>query len=237
MNSQKIFSTLFLTGLLALSSITAQAQSANGPAEFKKRLLEKLATGERTQPAEHSRSTAERENQPRTAQHIRSVESDDQTSAESAQAAREPGSGRVESLIDVRARLKKALVGSWLVKFHAPDGDPLTDFLGLVTYHDDGTLTLSSQIDITTDPPFITSVAHGVWDLQGGRVFDATFVALVVDLKGNLLAVFKVSQHIVLDESTDKFTSSINATATDPDGNTFSLAPGTIDGTRIKSGS
>lgn len=108
MNSQKIFSTLFLTGLLALSSITAQAQSANGPAEFKKRLLEKLATGERTQPAEHSRSTAERENQPRTAQHIRSVESDDQTSAESAQAAREPGSGRVESLIDVRARLKKS---------------------------------------------------------------------------------------------------------------------------------
>ncbi|MBI1762570.1 MAG: hypothetical protein HYR56_14145 [Acidobacteria bacterium] len=137
-------------------------------------------------------------------------------------------------ILDILERQKKALVGSWLRKTHAPDGDPLTDFLGLVTFHDDGTLTSSTAIDITTEPPFVTSVAHGAWMHQGGRVFDVTFVSTVNDLKGNLIAIAKLHQRITLDESGDKYTSRFTVRVTDAEGHSFDLAPGTEDGTRIK---
>ena len=210
----KILTTLLITGLLLLTAISASAQTnnpeppkRNALAEFKRRMLEH-------HPAAPE-SVANEDNL--TAQRNAELQAD-------AQSENHDGSEQA----------KKALVGSWLRKIHAPDGDPLTDFLGLVTFHDDGTLTSETQIDITTDPPFITTDAHGVWQHRRGRTFDVTFVSLVVDLKGNLLATAKLNQRITLGAHGDSYSSRFTIEFTDPDGNKFSLAPGTEEGTRIK---
>jgi hypothetical protein len=136
-------------------------------------------------------------------------------------------------LRDHREQQKKAIVGSWLDTVTITGGPT---FKSLSTFTGSGSVLLSTQVDVITEPPIsrVLSPGHGVWVYEGRHTFSRTHLQLFNDLRGNLVGIIKVQATITLDQSGDAYSAVLKARLTDPAGNVIGSSEGTIEGQRIK---
>jgi hypothetical protein len=207
MITKRIFRALMITGIMIISSTIVEAQRINREA------LRKLSQGGEASPAVTAPMPESN----------RAMEPE-----EAAQEASQSG------LLDILARQKKAIAGSWLDTVTVAGG---ATFKSLSTFTEDGGVIFTDQGDVITEPPspHVFSAGQGVWVHQGGRTFGQTTLQLVSDLKGNLLGVFKLRATITLNESSDAYSAVWKAAFTNPAGNLIASFEGTIEGQRIKS--
>jgi hypothetical protein len=100
---------------------------------------------------------------------------------------------------------KNSLVGSWMetATFDPPADRVLTS---LISFHDDGTISVHDQGNVTTDPPWVFTSGVGVWTRLRSRTFAYTQHELVSDLNnGNLIGSLKVRGTYTL-KSEDQYT-------------------------------
>jgi hypothetical protein len=100
----------------------------------------------------------------------------------------------------------------------------------------DGTLLFSGQaVKPATEgaPVTFISAAHGAWRAIGGNTADMTWVGMVADGQGNLLAVATDSVHATLGDDGNAWEGTYQATVADPQGNVLYEGDGTVKATRI----
>ena len=145
MKSQKTFSMLILTMLLAICSSVASAQD-RGAAELKKRILAQVASGVRTQPAD---AIGEREN----------------TSTVETQGA----------LVTAGADKKKALLGTWNVTLIFNDGTEGKSTLQVFPGRSESEGSVIHASEFSLVPPNPTLPEQGVWEYIGGQQFISSY--------------------------------------------------------------
>jgi hypothetical protein len=180
MPNRRIFWTLLITVMLALSASVTQAQSTE--------------------------QTGENKEQQET-----------------------PTAGQGGGILDVLARQKEAIVGTWLVTFAN------TGSKALITFNADGTLINSFQGEVSANParPPHTS-HHGVWRHLGGRQFGLTMWDIFYDINtGQLIQFTKLRQVITL-ENNDEASALGKADFLNPQGEVVRSGEGTFSYKRIK---
>lgn len=209
MITKRIFRALMITGMVTISTNIVEAQRINREA------LLKLSQGSEAGPA------------------VTAPAPERNVAMEPEEAAQEDSQASQGGLLDILARLKKAIAGSWLDTVTVAGGPT---FKSLSTFTQDGGVMFTDQGDVITEPPnpHVFSAGQGVWVHQGGRTFGQTTLQLVSDLKGNLLGVLKLQATITLNQSGDAYSAVWKATFTNPAGNPIASFQGTIEGQRIK---
>ena len=127
----------------------------------------------------------------------------------------------------------RSLVGAWRVTFDTPAGESQS----LLTVMADGTLIFSGRPVTPASggfPVIFSSTAHGVWEPAGAKAVVMTWVGLVTDGEGTLLAVVTDSVEASLAAGAETWSGSYSATVNDPDGNPIYTGGATVRATRIK---
>ncbi len=153
------------------------------------------------------------------------------------------------------AQSAKDVIGSWLVEL--TDADASVDQApspALATFFADGSLIFSdlpvrpaSSVDASSDAapsaaPMASSptavvyatAGQGIWTATGSVRAAVTFIELVTDGTGSLVATVTVSATVRVDETGDAMTGPYSVTSAGPDGQPLPDSSGTLQGTRIK---
>lgn len=123
-------------------------------------------------------------------------------------------------------------VGAWRVTFDTPTGPSQS----LLTVMADGTLLFSGRpVSPAADgfPIIFSSTAHGAWQATGATAAALTWVGLVTDGEGALLAVVTDSVEAALSADNNSWSGTYSATVNDPDGNELYVGGATVRATRI----
>jgi hypothetical protein len=107
--------------------------------------------------------------------------------------------GQGGGILDVLERQKTAIVGTWLTTLASGSK-------GLITFHADGTVILSTQGAVSTAPnrPPHTSL-HGVWRHLGGRQFGYTVWDIWYDVNtAQLIQFARIRAEVTLSEDRDE---------------------------------
>ena len=128
---------------------------------------------------------------------------------------------------------KKVLVGSWIetVTFAGAGAPPPVK--SLVTFAEDGTMTVADQGNVNLAAGTVFSAGHGSWIAVGDRTFSWTMLELVSDLNGNLIGTLKIRGTYTVDETGNAYTGTFRAELTDIGGNVLQFE-GTNAGSRIQ---
>ena len=152
------------------------------------------------------------------------------------------------------AQSAKDVIGSWLVELTGTDAPAdQTATPALATFFADGSFIASdlpvrpaSTVDTTpgaspsTAPVaspadlLYTTAGHGIWTATGSVRVAVTFVELVTDGTGSVVATVTVSATVRVDETGDAMTGPYAVTSVGPDGQPLPDSSGTLQGTRIK---
>jgi hypothetical protein len=100
----------------------------------------------------------------------------------------------------------------------------------------DGTLLFSGQAVKPASegaPVTFISAAHGVWNGAGGTTADMTWVGMVSDGQGNLLAIATDSVHATLSADGNSWHGTYWATVADPQDQVLYEGDGAVQATRI----
>jgi PKD repeat protein len=142
------------------------------------------------------------------------------------------------------------VVGSWLVELTGTDAaadQPPTP--ALATFFADRSLIVSdlpvrtaSELEASPDASpsaspaalLYTTAGQGIWTSTGSVRAAVTFVQLVTDASGSLVATVTVSATVKVDETGDAMTGPYSVTSTGPDGQPLPDSSGTLEGARIK---
>ena len=146
------------------------------------------------------------------------------------------------------------VIGSWLLELTGTDAaadQPTTP--ALATFFADGSLIVSdlpvrpaSDLDGSPEPSpsaqpagspaalLYTTAGQGIWTSTGSVRAALTFVELVTDGTGSLVATVTVSATVKVDETGDAMTGPYSVTSVGPDGQPLPDSSGTLEGTRIK---
>ena len=150
-----------ITALIAFSSTPTLAQS-NGMAEIKKRILEQIAAGKRTQPVTDTNPI-------------------ENTEAEVLGAA--PFATGQGGILDVVERQKRALLGTWNLTLTFSDGGQAKSTLSVFPGRADGEGLILHAADASLLLPNPTTPEQGVWQYTGGLQFIASYRGYAVDEK------------------------------------------------------
>ena len=125
-----------------------------------------------------------------------------------------------------------SLVGAWRVTFETPTGPSQS----LLTVMADGTLLFSGRPVSPAAggfPVIFSSAGHGVWQPAGDDTAALTWVGLVTDGEGTLLAVVTDSVEATLSADKNAWSGAYSATIEDPEGNVLYVGGSTVQATRI----
>lgn len=128
--------------------------------------------------------------------------------------------------------VERGLVGAWRLTFDTPTGPSQS----LLTVMADGTLLFSGRPVSPAAggfPVIFSSTAHGAWRATGPSGAAMTWVGLVTDGEGTLLAVVTDSVEASLDATGNAWRGSYSATIDDPDGNELYVGGATVRAERI----
>jgi hypothetical protein len=150
-----------ITALIALASTPTLAQSS-GAAELKKRILEQIAAGTRTQPVTNTTP-------------VESVEAEAQTAA--------PFATQQGGILDVVERQKKALLGTWNLTLTFSDGSQAKSTLSVFPGRTDSEGSVLHSAEATLLLPNPTTSEQGAWQYTGGLQFIASYRGYAVDEK------------------------------------------------------
>lgn len=126
----------------------------------------------------------------------------------------------------------QGFVGAWRVTFDTPTGPSQS----LLTVMADGTLLFSGRPVSPAAggfPVIFSSAAHGVWQSAGESTAAFTWIGLVTDGEGNLLAVVTDSVEATLSADADTWSGKYSAKIEDPEGNVLYVGGATVQATRI----
>jgi hypothetical protein len=140
-------------------------------------------------------------------------------------------------MISAKVDKVRAMADSWIATINAPGFPP---FKTLMTFTEDGGLMVSQAAIVPWPIPngcAIFSAGHGEWGRTKDGQFSIAFVALIHDKDADFLGTAKVSGTIDVNETTDAFRGTTNATDLDPDGNVIFSFEASITAERIRVGS
>ena len=123
-------------------------------------------------------------------------------------------------------------VGAWRLTFDTPAGPSQS----LLTAMADGTVLFSGRPVSPAAggfPVIFSSAAHGAWQATGPATAALTWVGLVTDGEGTLLAVVTDSVEATLAPDGAAWVGSYSATVNDPDGNELYVGGATVRAERI----
>lgn len=123
-------------------------------------------------------------------------------------------------------------VGAWRLTFDTPTGESQS----LLTVMADGTLLFSGRPVSPAAggfPVIFSSTAHGAWEQRGPTSVAMTWVGLVTDGEGTLLAVVTDSVEATLSVNSSAWSGSYSATVNDPDGNELYVGGAAVRAERI----
>lgn len=129
-------------------------------------------------------------------------------------------------------RAERTFVGAWRVTFETPAGPSQS----LLTVMADGTLLFSGRPVSPAAggfPVIFSSTAHGAWERTGSDTAGMTWVGLVTNGEGTLLAVVTDSVAATLDVGGNAWSGSYSATINDPEGNELYVGGATVRAERI----
>jgi hypothetical protein len=130
------------------------------------------------------------------------------------------------------AAVEGSFVGAWRLTFDTPTGPSQS----LLTVMGDGTLLFSGRPVSPAAggfPVIFSSTAHGAWEQSGPTSAALTWVGLVADGEGTLLAVVTDSVEATLSVNSNAWSGSYSATVNDPDGNELYVGGATVRAERI----
>lgn len=123
-------------------------------------------------------------------------------------------------------------IGAWRLTFETPLGPSES----LLTIMPGGTLLFSGQAVKPASeaaPVTFISAAHGVWEETGARTGAMTWIGMVSDAEGNLLAIVTDSAQATLSPDGNTWEGVYQAAVADPSGNVLYEGNGTVRATRI----
>lgn len=124
------------------------------------------------------------------------------------------------------------VVGAWRLTFDTPTGPSQS----LLTVMADGTVLFSGRPVSPAAggfPVIFSSAAHGAWQSTGPATAALTWVGLVTDGEGALLAVVTDSVEATLAPDGATWVGSYSATVNDPDGNELYVGGARVRAERI----
>jgi hypothetical protein len=126
----------------------------------------------------------------------------------------------------------QGFVGSWRLTFETPTGASQS----LLTVMGDGTIIFSGRpVSPASEgyPVIFSSAGHGSWEQTGSTAAAITWVGLVTDGEGNLLAIVTDSVEANLGAEGDSWSGSYSATVADPNDNVLYVGGATVQAARI----
>jgi hypothetical protein len=126
----------------------------------------------------------------------------------------------------------QGFVGAWRLTFETPTGASQS----LLTVMADGTVVFSGRPVSPAyggNPVTFGSAGHGAWEQPGPTAAAITWVGLVTDGEGNLLAIVTDSVAANLGADGDSWSGSYSATVADPDGKVLYVGGATVQAARI----
>jgi hypothetical protein len=126
----------------------------------------------------------------------------------------------------------QGFVGAWRLTFDTPLGPSQS----LLTIMADGTVLFSGQpVKPAAEgvPVTFISAGHGVWEQTGPTTAAITWVGLVTNGEGNLLASATDSVEATLGVDGDSWSGSYSATVANPSGQILYVGGATVRATRI----
>lgn len=130
------------------------------------------------------------------------------------------------------AAVERGFAGAWRVTFETPTGPSQS----LLTVMADGALLFSGRPVSPAAggfPVIFSSTAHGAWEMTGPATAGMTWVGLVTDGEGNLLAEVTDSVEATLAPGGAAWSGAYSATVNDPDGNALYVGGATVRAERI----
>jgi hypothetical protein len=143
-----------------------------------------------------------------------------------------PAQRRTGAQTGTPAATDQDFVGAWRLIFETPTGASQS----LLTVMADGTVLFSGRPVSPAsggNPVTFSSAGHGAWE-QFGPTAAITWVGLVTDGDGNLLAIVTDSVEAIFGADGDSWSGSYSATVVDPDGNVLYVGGATVQATRIR---
>lgn len=201
MQSKRIFWTLLIATMLVISMTVTQAQSTG------RQLWPRGGAGNHPVPVAPEPAT----------------EPQAETVAQELQSTMQGG------ILDVLARQKTAIAGSWL-------GISSERNRILQSFTSDGVFLASVQGGVSTNPMFgVLTGAHGAWKHLSGRQFGATAISVNYDIvTGAYTGYLKARLVLTLNEAGDQMTGTDKVEIFDPAGQLVFTATGATTFTRIK---
>lgn len=127
---------------------------------------------------------------------------------------------------------RQGFLGAWRLVFDTPTGASQS----LLTVMSDGTVIFSGRpVSPATGgfPVIFSSTAHGAWEQIGDTSARFTWVGLVTDGEGTLLAVVTDSVEATLSADSQSWSGAYSATVDDPTGTQLYVGGSTVQATRI----
>ena len=137
--------------------------------------------------------------------------------------------GAQGGLLDILARQKLDIVGSWLGT--SGEGNKLIN-----SFTSDGIIFGSVQGEVSTIPELgVLTPVHGVWTYLGGRQFAVTAIGILYDINtGVYLGYLKARPVLTLNEAGDEMSGTDKVEIFAPDGSLVFSASGKTSYKRIK---
>ncbi len=139
---------------------------------------------------------------------------------------------RTDAQSGTPAAAAQGFVGAWRLTFDTPTGPSQS----LLTVMADGTLLFSGRPVSPAAggfPVIFSSAAHGVWQGTDPAGAAMTWIGLVTDGEGTLLAVVTDSVEATLTPDGKTWSGSYSATVNDPDGNQLYVGGAKVRAGRI----
>jgi hypothetical protein len=170
MKTLKIFVTLFVLMVVALT--TAQAQTRRA-AEWKQRVANEIAAGARPQPAAQTETaTPAAEHTPNAAE-----------AANDAHATATDSEFHQDRIRDFIIEQKNALAGTWDLTLTFSDGSQVKSTLNVALGRRPGEGSVIHSAEATLLLPNPTTSEQGAWEHVNGRRFIASYKGFAVDAK------------------------------------------------------
>ncbi|MFN0118954.1 MAG: hypothetical protein ACKV2V_00470 [Blastocatellia bacterium] len=220
MNARNIFTAL-LPLILTLSTLTIANAQTGDVTEWKKRVQERIASGERPQPAEKAAETST----PATTEATTEATTDSGTEAtsevsETSAAGHDRAIARQEMPGTIFSRRQNALAGTWDLTLTFGDGSKVKSTLTVIPGRRDGEGSIIHAAEASLLLPNPTTPEQGAWRNTGGLEFIASYSGYAVDEKFEKPAGkigFRHAIRVNIDEET--FTGRAVFEVRDADGN------------------
>lgn len=204
MKTLKIFAALLTLTFVALTAVQAQTSRA---AEWKQRVANRIASGERPQDQAQSKARTERAEE---STEKSETKKDANAQSESFQ----------DRLRDVRSQQMNALAGCWDLTLMFSDGSSVKSTLTVFAGRRDGEGAVIHAAEASLLLPNPTTPEQGAWEHLGGLRFIASYSGYAVDEKFEKPAGKIGFRHSIrLSADQESFTGRAVFEVRDPEGN------------------